>query len=165
MASKQNVLRMSATIKERDLGKKRIFKRIEDSKRSAVYIGVLQGNPDAKLALIASTLEFGTVSAGASRNVVIPARPWMRGAVHKQQDAVRLLTRRLHRQILRGRLTKFEALSQIGGLMAAAMKREIIQLRDPANALSTLAAKFPKDNPLVDTGRLGNAINWEVRAK
>jgi hypothetical protein len=45
------------------------------------------------------------------------------------------------------------------------VKKEIVDLREPANAPATLKKKFPKDNPLVDTGVLGNAINWVVRDK
>lgn len=159
------VLTVKATIiKDDDRDMQKILKEIEESEESAVYAGVLQEDQDGGLAMIATALEFGALT-GKDHKTVIPARPFMRQAAEAVDRDVQIMSERFHKQIIERQITKRKALEQIGARIVVAIKNQIIILRTPINAPSTLAKKFPKDNPLVDKGILGAAINWVVRGK
>ena len=115
-------------------------------------------HPDGTpVAAVAAWQEFGTHRDGQTH---IPERPFMRNAVRKSREDVREV-------IEAGIDPKTLAVSgqlagRVGALVKGAIQKEIVNLREPPNAPSTLKAKKPKSNPLIDTGTLRTAVTWRV---
>ena len=147
-------------VEERDLGWKRIQREIKAAKNASVRVGVLAdaGTSDDGVDLvdIAVFNEFGTKRA--------PPRPFIRGAFDEKQRDLTRLKARLWNQVLAGRLDTRRALGLLGQTHEDQVKVYMTELRTPANAASTIAAKTRAgrrgDNPLIDTGRLRASIRW-----
>ena len=92
----------------------------------------------------------------------IPARPFLDNAMRDNRAKYRRLMRASAERMLRGETAIGPALDILGSVAKADVQGEIRALRDPANAPSTIKAKG-SSNPLVDTGRLTQAVTYEVR--
>jgi len=141
------------TIKDIDLGMKKIFRELEEDAKY-VDIGV-QSDESEQLLIIAGANEFGTEN--------IPARPFIRSTVDQLEDKYADKTKRLAGSLLDGRLSKREALSLLGQIVEGDIKNTIVTLREPPNDPSTVKKKG-SDNPLVDTGLLGGSIRYIVKS-
>ena len=53
-------------------------------------------------------------------------------------------------------------LKKMGAVGATAISKAIVDLKDPANAESTILIK-DSSNPLVDTGLMAQTATWSVR--
>lgn len=156
------IITVSADTRVVDRGMDKIVAGLEQE-AGAVYVGILQEEDGkGKLATIATALEFGAL-AGKGHKTVIPARPYMRGAISKGNERIMRLGKRLHKQIMAGTMSKAQGLDTMGAFLSSLIKNEIVDLKEPPNAPATLKKKAPKTNPLVDKGILGAAINWVVR--
>jgi len=125
----------------------------------AVLVGVRQGAGEVDgtdLVLIASANEFGT-SDGR-----VPERSFIRSTVDENRTKyVKDLTKVVTDAIDGKRIPK-KSLERVGARATADIQRKIVALKEPANASSTIRQK-KSSNPLVDTGRLLQSIDWEVR--
>ena len=128
---------------------KDIYKQLK-KQRGKIEVGFFEGEkyPDGKsVAEVAAFNEFG---GGKT-----PPRPFMRTLVRNH--------RKIWRKILRDELAKNEdahiSLATLAKYMVEDMKDYIKIWTYPPNAPSTIAKKGFND-PLVDTGRMMNSVDW-----
>lgn len=147
---------MARVITDRDLGYRGFLLGVENlSKLPAVFVGV-RGGGDSELVIIAASNEFGAPS------VNVPERSYLRSTVdEKRADYAAALTRIVRDEVDGKRVARL-GLERLGAKAAGDVQRKIVALRDPPNAPSTIAAKG-SSNPLIDTGRLRQSIDWVVR--
>lgn len=168
-----------------DKGMKKIKKEVEKFKRSYVAVGVLSKagsyskGEKANLADVATWNEFGV----PSRN--IPARPFMAQTFDRSKDQVRAMIEGAFKEITEGRGTANGALKKIGVYYVGQVKETFVKGEFVENSAYTKAKKEGKNKankkklkkvtnekfkagvkssrPLIDTGRLRNSIDHEVK--
>lgn len=108
------------------------------------------------LALIGAVHEFGAPEKG------IPARPWLRpGILSGKPDYVRLNRVNLVR-ILRGQITRDDALKQLGN-MAVGKVKEYIRRGEHFKPLKAATIKRKGSSaPLIDTGQMMNSVTFQL---
>lgn len=158
-----------ARLEDRDLGWKAFFERVK-IKDARVKVGVLasgkggerevgpDGTPgDLTVAEIAAIHEFGTQDRS------VPERSFLRSTFDEKREELAKMGKALLLRVLDGKLTVRQALEAMGMKLAAETKKKITAGAGipPPLRPSTVAAKG-SDRPLVDTGRLLNAITWAV---
>jgi len=131
------------------------------AKGGYVEVGVVEATPHKEsegltVADIASYNEFG----GPSNNP--PERSFMRSTLRDEKTNIKKMNKASMKRIVRGELTTKKALGLLGRDLMAKISQKIIKIRTPINSDATLAAKFPKTNPLVDSTQLANSINYRV---
>lgn len=143
------------SVTDTDKGWKAIVRELKSLGGSSLTIGV-QGNAGShpsglNMADVASFNEFGTSTA--------PARSFLRStfddADYYRDDLTRL-ARRVGKQ-----LSARRALTILGFKITSDVKQKIVELKTPPNAPSTIAEKG-SSNPLIDTGRLRQSIDFEI---
>ena len=127
---------------------------------SAVKVGLPAGKSDASVIAVALYNEFGTRH--------IPARPAMSNALHGNRRVYRAALRKLASSVFRAAAlggnasaAKATGFARLGALAQGHMQAEIVSLRSPANAPSTIARKG-SSNPLIDEGRYRRSITYKV---
>ena len=145
--------------KDVDRGYRRILRSMGATRSAKVYVGVRQGKTTEdgqSLALVAAANEFGTADGR------IPERSFLRSTVEEN--------RRRYGDILRDSVIKVAVLgvstvdrelNRLGARAAGDVQEKIRSIDTPPNAPSTIARKGT-DNPLIETGRLRQSIDWEV---
>jgi len=108
------------------------------------------------VAAIASYNEFG----GPDNNP--PERSFMRSTLRDEKTNIKKMNKSSLKRIVQGEMTTKKGLGLLGSYLSAKISQKIVKIRTPKNADSTLAAKYPKTNPLIDTGQLKNSINYKV---
>lgn len=108
------------------------------------------------VAAVAAQNEFGNPSKH------IPARPFMRPTIAKQQGEWKKLTEQGAKQILLGKQTAGDVLEAIGLKAAGDVRKTISQVYEPPLSPRTIAARLAKrkdkktvgnlTKPLIDTG-------------
>ena len=122
---------------------------------SFTKVGVQQGEiheDDAgfsDLVTIAAANEFGTKN--------IPSRPFMRNSVDKNKPKIKKLQENALSKIFRGTASVRQSLRIIGEGMEGFIKKEIKDLKFPANKPSTIKRKG-SSNPLIDTEQMRQNI-------
>lgn len=146
------------SVRERDMGWRRIQREMRAAERESVKVGVLgdagTDEEGTDLILIAAANEFGT-SDGR-----IPPRPFVRGAFDARQQELAQMQERLWSLVLRGRITVVRALALMGEEHQGQIQEYMTALDTPPNAPRTIAEKG-SSNPLIDEGTLRRAIRWE----
>ena len=113
--------------------------------------------PDSKgtrTAAVAAWNEFGTRT--------IPERPFFRRTlqrVRRPTELPRLVRRMLDKRTM---TLSRQAYDAIGAYAVGELQNEIVSLRHPPNAPSTVKRKG-STNPLIDTGQLRTAATWKVK--
>lgn len=132
-----------------------VFKKAGKGGINFVDVGVFASSryPDGtQVAAVAAWNEFGTKNS--------PERP-----------AIRIANAQNELELIRIIRTQVDPLTmvitrRVGGLIGVsqqgATQKSIVDLRDPENAESTLLKKFPKTNPLVNTGLYARSITYKV---
>ena len=111
------------------------------------------------VAAVAAWNEFGTEGGGWGGP--IPERPYFRGALSNVRPA---LSRHIADRVDTKKMVVDDNLAEeLGAMVTGAVQKEIVELREPANAPATLALKAPKTNPLIDTGTMRTSVTWKVR--
>jgi hypothetical protein len=113
---------------------------------------------DLTIAGLATIHEFGAETPFAS----IPERSFLRSTLDENRDRYLDEVARGVGDTIDGKTTGARVLERVGARAAGDVKRKIIDLSDPENAPSTIEQKG-SSNPLVDTGRLAQSIDHEVR--
>lgn len=104
----------------------------------------------------------GAVNEFGSEDGTIPERSFLRAGIAAGADRLNEITMKIARGVIRGETDPLAGLEKLGAEAATMVARRIVDLRSPPNAASTLAAKKPKTNPLVNTGLLGQSITHQV---
>ena len=164
---------------------------IEQLENTEVRIGVF-GEDDSTMVMIAAANEFGAhivpkrakalaipvkhdyinqngklVKAGSVlmvKAVNIPERSFIRAGFDANVDRIEKLAESLLPSVFRGDLKPQAFYERLGSYTAGLIQMYSIKLRTPPNAAVTIANK-QSNNPLVDTGRLQQAITWKVVAR
>lgn len=119
----------------------------------AVTVG-LRGRDGSDLVRYAAANEFGT------RDGHVPERSFLRSTVDENRDRYASLLTVAARAALDG--TRVEtAFGRVGLVVTGDVQEQIRDLRMPPNAPSTIAKKG-SDNPLIDSGRMRQSIDFEV---
>ena len=134
-------------------------------RRGYVKVGLLdsgEARQDGKLGNveIGAIHEFGAPSRG------IPRRPFLSGAAEAYRNEIATLKAKLAGRFLDGKLSVLQVLGLLGTAHTAQVKRKLTQGPWEALKAATIAARKRRsvgsERPLVDTGQLRNAINYEV---
>lgn len=106
------------------------------------------------LAQIATVNEFG----GGN----VPERSFMRSTFDENRSKYQKRLERFLVQVIDGKIDLDRALGLMGTIVVRDVKVKIRDLRDPPNAPLTIKLKG-SSNPLIDTGRMRQSIDFEVR--
>lgn len=145
------VLTMRMTIRTQITGTNPLDLLKADAAIDGAGIGV--GVFDGEIAGYGAVNELGSET--------IPARPFLRSAFDANAQAYAEQMAAGLRRVLAGTSSLQAELTRIGIRASSDAKRRLTELRDPPNALTTIAKKG-SSNPLIDTGALRNAITFEV---
>jgi len=128
----------------------------------SVEVGILRGKykaegdePARYVAQVAVQNEYG--------HGRIPSRPFMRNSMRKNKKNMRKQLRRVAKSELKGKSPRIQIM-RLGMMAQNWIRREITDLRTPPNAPLTIARKR-SSNPLIDTGRMRQEIQFRVLDK
>lgn len=108
--------------------------------------------------------ENGKLKFAKKKSVTIPARRFLERTMERHESRWQTEARKQFIKIADGNGTAMMALNMLGHLMVTQMKSEIVKFKVPHNAKLTIANKG-KDDPLIDTGALRDAINYRIVTK
>lgn len=145
------------------------WKILEDEPFAKIGIlktaGKHKGNPDrpkspkpVTVVVIAVTLEFGSDKKN------IPEWAFMRATVREMKLKWQILTRDFIKRIYRGQITVEDALGLMAAEIKADIQKKIIEIDTPPNSEVTIRIK-KSSNPLVDSGQMGQTIDFKVFIK
>jgi phage gpG-like protein len=128
-------------------------------KNPHVAVGVLQDEPhdeDFSMVDLAMVHEYG------SRNGRIPARSFIRSTCDAKRKEHLSLIGKFQWQIILGRITAKQALTQLGEVVSKDIVQTINNGIEPELKEVTIKRKG-SSKPLIDTGRLKGSITHEIR--
>ena len=134
---------------------KAVLAKAEQQRKKQIKVGFF---PDKKyddadatpVALVAAIQEFGLAGN--------PERPFFRQSIAQlEQDLGRRLARILDPKTMTVSAADAE---EIGRYAVGVVQDHIQNLRDPANAASTIELKDGKNNPLIDSGEMFDAVDY-----
>jgi len=145
------------TVIDKDLGYKRIFKDIKNMDGKGVKVGIMGGTSEKGVAIVDYAVwnEFGTKH--------IPARPFMQQTADLHADETIQFSGFLVGKLIDGAIKPDKLLKSLGEFYVKRMKMVVRNAKEWAqeNADSTIARKG-SSSPLIDTGRMLNAITYEI---
>lgn len=150
-----------AVIKEIDNGYKKHFDSLKNLNESKIQIGLFAEVGD-KVLTKAIVNEFGTTKAGKNNNVIIPERSFLRSTYNAQYKKVGSRFQKIFESISKKNYDIDSKLKLIATEQVAETKKTITNLKNPPNALSTIARKG-SSNPLIDTGEMRSKINYKIK--
>lgn len=129
-----------------------------------VQVGLPRGSnayPDGtSVIMVGAVHEFGS----PSRN--IPQRSYLRSTLVENKRDYKRLFRKLSRKIIRGEITKEQALGILGLQLQGDVREKITDIKDPPLKTSPRPASRNSpgggDNPLLDTGHLRQSITFQI---
>jgi hypothetical protein len=153
--------KVDVKVVDKDHGWAAMLRRVKQARDGRVKVGVLADDPKGgadheglTVAELAAVLHFGTDT--------IPARPFLAMAFEEQREALSQMGGALMSKVISGEMEQDKALGVIGLKLSTEAKKVISEgARLAPNAPATVAAKG-SSRPLVDTGRLINAITWAI---
>lgn len=113
----------------------------------------------ASITDIATFNEFGTISKKGNEH--IPARPFVRTTIDDNLRELLSINAKLLYQIGKGSMTTEQALKILGLKIQALMQKKVTDIKNPPNASITIKRKG-SSNPLIDTGRMRQAITFVI---
>lgn len=154
-----------AVVRDIDRGYRRILREFTRIGERQVLIGIRskdggevpEGSP-LNLAQIAAVNEFGSEKVPDHP----PERSFLRSTMDVNAKAYATMVGDIIGASLDGRLDLDKGLGLLGAKAVADVQQTMRDLDTPPNAPSTVARKGD-DNPLIDTGRLRQSIDWEIR--
>ena len=147
---------------EIDHGWKRIERELKRMDASYVKVGLLSGAGSYAGGGRANLVDIGTFNEFGTKT--IPERPFMRQSFEKNIAAIRKRFDSLVGEIYVGRTDTEGALHEIGERHKGEIQGEIVSGGWTPNAPSTIRKKG-SSKPLIDTGAMRQAINYEVEVK
>ena len=147
-----------------DKGYKRIQRELLKMGASEVAIGIL-----GESALEADENGFSLVDVAAvnefgSDDGHVPERPAHRDTFERVRGQAGIRAEIAVNNVLHKGGTSKKQLNRLGLWYVGELQQEITAFDDPPNAPATIAKKGA-DNPLIDTGRMKNSIQHEVRPR
>lgn len=152
-----------------DLGYDEIIKNLNALEKKVISVGVLSSAEDHpgnkkttknprpfNMVQLASIHEFGLPSRK------IPRRPFIRTSVDLYESELFDLKSKQIGSILDAKSTADMVVKKVGAWMVGKIKKVFIEGNFKPNARSTIARK-KSSQPLIDTGRLRQSINYEVK--
>ena len=156
----------------------KLLKELEYLGTHKLEIGILSGEQDAEVLMIASVHEFGvritvTDAMRAYLNAIgihlradtteinIPERSYIRAGFDKNVDDIHKTAETLLDGVLQGRTTARAMFEALGGQIVSKMQAFLIDLQDPPLHPATVERKG-SSSPLTDTGQLQSSITWRV---
>lgn len=156
----------------------KIQKEVKKLKGAVTAIGLHSDatrEDGSKQALIGFVNEFGTTItvtpkmrgylhyigihlSPSTTTITIPERNWMRSWFDSHKAQINKVVAKLYGQVLDGKIDAKQALALLGAYAEGGIKKNIIELKTPANAPSTIRIK-QSSNPLIDTGGMLNAVH------
>jgi len=137
----------------------------ENSPRSFDDLFTLRTN-DGSLYLVrnkgGSRLEF---MYWLATEVHIPERAFIRGGFDTNTNKIGKRAEALLRTVIAGQNSLDVFWDTLGEYIVGLIRRYMTSLKDPPNASITVTAKGGKSNPLINTGRLRDAITYKVVRK
>lgn len=100
--------------------------------------------------------EYGSPAAG------IPERAPIRRTFEENEDKVGKFCARLAKEVVEGRMTGEEALNLLGAFGVNELKKFIVAGKATPELAEETIRRKGSSTPLIDTGRLLNAITWLV---
>lgn len=154
--------------------------KLKELNGARVRVGIV-GESDSKLLTIAAVNEYGAnikitpkmrkflPSIGIfvkkeTTHIVIPERSYIRSTFDNKKVFANLRTKLqpFLKRILSGENEPEDVLDFIGLNLVSAVKKTIVDMKEPPNHPATIARKGEGKGLLRDSGRLFNAINYEV---
>lgn len=137
---------------------------------SAVFVGFLRSSgvykpkaKDGKAAKGTITMaQLGAIHEFGSSDGRIPERSFMRSSVDASKKKLETMLSKLSAQVLDGKMGKKQALGLVGTFVQNLFRAKITAGVPPPNKPSTVKRKG-SSKPLVDTGQLLGAIDFEVK--
>ncbi|WP_419636476.1 hypothetical protein [Thiolapillus sp.] len=149
-------MRPTVRIEQSGDGMHKVRKHLHDV---SVEVGILRGKyksegdePARYVAQVAAQNEYG--------HGRIPSRPFMRNAMRKNKKDIRKGLGRVARAETHAKSAKGQMM-RLGMRAQNWVRREITDLRTPPNSPMTIARKR-SSNPLIDTGRMRQEIQFRV---
>ena len=96
-----------------------------------------------------------------TKSVKIPERAFLRNGHDENIDKVMKYADTLIKQVTIGKMTAEKCLDLLGQSLATKIKTYVRNLDNPPNWSGTSEAKGT-DNPLADTGKMINSIDWRI---
>lgn len=148
------------SVRDRDRGYKALLKRLEDSGKKTVTVGIHEeegaaqhGDEGPSVAEIGEINEFG---------LGVPERSFIRAWVDENTSANDERLRKLATGVVKGTVASAEqALDQFGLFAVGSIQQRIADGIEPENAESTIARKG-SSTPLIDQGILRSSITSKV---
>lgn len=145
-----------------------------------IQIGIF-GSDGSTILMIAAVHEFGckiTVTPkmrgylrsqgmylkASTKQITIPERSFIRSSYDKETDKIINRANKLLERVLRLELPVQTFFELLGSYIVGVMQEYLTDLRTPPNSPFTIARKG-SSNPLIDTGRLRQAITHKVVKK
>ncbi|MFR4538163.1 MAG: hypothetical protein ACLT5F_09110 [Anaerotignaceae bacterium] len=97
-----------------------------------------------------------------TKSVEIPERAFLRNGHDENTDKVMKYADTLIKQVTSGKMTADKCLNLLGESLSTKIKTYARNLDNPSNWSGTSEAKG-RDNPLVDTGKMINSIDWRIK--
>lgn len=153
---------MSASVKDNDMGLKRILSELKKFENYVVKAGILSGSGEVDGV---SIVEYATWNengvAGKKGNWKIPPRPFIKGWADSNKAQIKSTMERLYSQVADGQITASMALDKLGVFAKSGIQSYIRRGNFAPNAPSTIKKKG-SSQPLIDSGAMRNAVNYEV---
>ena len=143
---------MTTSITDTDMGMQAVIDAVQEQ-GGFVDIGI-QSDEEDSLLQKATDNEFGKGRT--------PARPFIRGAIDKNEDEFLRHAEKVSGEIVDGKMSKYDALTEMGMLIEDGTKLYVKNLDTPPNAPLTIKLKG-FDNPLIHTGEMLNSIRYAVK--
>lgn len=143
-------------------GLERIEKRLKELRGARLRVGVLsndQHDPDNPIGLaeLAAIHEFGSPAAN------IPERSFIRRTFREKRPELLDVVRKVAKGTVKGKITAERGLNLLGAWLAAEVKKTVTDgPHIPPPLQPETIARKGSDRPLVDTGRLVDAITWDI---
>ena len=150
-------------ITQHDTGFNAYKKAIQELNSKVVKVGLFAAVGD-KVLTKGIVNEFGTTKAGRNKNITIPERSYIRSTYNNQYKKVGKRFGQIFKAISNRNYAVVPKLKLIGLEQENETKKTMTDLKDPANATSTITKKG-SSNPLIDTGELRSKISSEVKNK
>lgn len=141
------------SVQDQDLGLAQLIRTLTGGVQPSVQVGV-RGDPGSDLVTYAAANEFGTEDGH------VPERSYLRSTIDENQTIYAGQLEAAVGDLIDGK-SMLPRLRRLGMIAKRDVQLKIRELKTPPNAPSTIRKKG-SSNPLIDTGRLRNSIDFEV---
>lgn len=151
----------SATIADKDMGMNDILKEIEEFKSSMVKVGILSSSGSVDGVAIVDYATWNEVGVHGKKGWKIPPRPFVRGWADAKKEEIIKCIDSLLSKVTSGKMTAKAAMNALGVFGKSGIQAYIANGDFQPNAPRTIKKKG-SSRPLIDTGAMRQAVNFEV---